>query len=179
MKWRNLSSALLALLGVSLLTQCNTMRSDCEAIALRNQEIAQEPAGDYYIGRRYYIPSTRFWGYIRRPGQSWSSAKLVIMDESTILTPDRGPEPPAPNATFGTDHNVEYYILGDFVRTPNHDIAYEPNSDQVLPVFRARSYTLRSSKPGFLFKPSERYNRTMVSLFPSMMPTAANCAAAQ
>lgn len=179
MKCRTISTALLSLLSIALLTQCNTMRSDCEAIALRNQEIAQESAGDYYIGRRYHVPSTRFWGYLRRPGQSWSSAKLVIMDESTTLTPDRGPEPPAPNATFGTDNNVEYYIQGDFVRTPNHNIAYEPNSDQILPVFRATSYSVRNAKPGFLFKPSEKYSTTMVTLFPKLMPTPANCAAAQ
>lgn len=174
---RNITTGLLALLGVSILTQCNSLKSDCEAVALRNQEIAHEPAGDYYIGRRYYVPSTRFWGYIRRPGQSWATAKLVVMNESVVRTPDRGPEPPAAKATYGRDNNVEYIIKGEFVSTANHDVVYEPNSNQILPVFRATSYAVRSAKPGFLFKPSEQYNTSMVTLFPSLMPTVQNCAA--
>src|SRR5947208_4967297 len=33
------------------------------------QQIAAEPTGDYYIGRRYYKPDYKFWGYVRKPGQ--------------------------------------------------------------------------------------------------------------
>ena len=33
------------------LVQCNTLKSDCEALAEREAQIAQEQAGDYYIGR--------------------------------------------------------------------------------------------------------------------------------
>ena len=43
-------------LGCLMLVQCNTLRTDCEALAAREAEIAQEEVGDYYIGRRYYIP---------------------------------------------------------------------------------------------------------------------------
>ncbi len=38
------------------------------------QRIAAEPAGDYYIGRRYFKPDFKFWGYVRRPNQPWSTA---------------------------------------------------------------------------------------------------------
>ncbi len=163
-----------SLAALTLLTQCNSFRSDCEAIALREQAIAQEPAGDYYIGRRYYVPTTRFWGYVRKPGQSWSTAKLVIVDESCAYAPDRGLEPPLKNAIFGTDNNVEYYLTGEFLA----DEAYEPNSNQVLPVFQARSYKVKDAKPGFLFRPSEEYNPSYVTLVPQLMPAPSACAAA-
>ncbi len=153
------------------LTQCNTLKSDCEALQEREQEIAAEPRGDYYIGRRYYIPLTRFWGYLREPGQSWRKARLVIMDESIVRTPDRGYEPPVEGATFGSDANVEYTLQGSYTG----EMAYDPSTDQILPVFKPSSYTLRNKKPGFLFKPSEEYSRDYVTLTPSIMPRPQDC----
>ncbi len=154
------------------LTQCNTLKTDCEAVNLREQEIAAEPRGDYYIGRRYYVPLTRFWGYLRQPGQSWRQARLVIMDESIVRTPDRGYEPPVAGATFGTDANMEYRLTGSYTG----ESAYDPSTDQILPIFKATSYTLTNKKPGFLFKPSEEYNTEYVTLTPSIMPRPQDCA---
>ncbi len=155
-----------------LLAQCNTLRSDCEAVNLREQEIAAEPRGDYYIGRRYYVPITRFWGYLRRPGQSWREAKLVIMDESAVRTPDRGYEPPVKGSTYGHDANMEYRICGSYTGAK----AYDPSINQILPVFKATSYTLTNEQPGFLFKPSEKYNKASVTLTPAIMPRPQDCA---
>ncbi len=163
---------LILVAGCVLLTQCNTLKSDCEAVNLREQEIAAEPKGDYYIGRRYYIPLTRFWGYLREPGQSWRESKLVIMDESVVRTPDRGYEPPVKGATFGRDANIEYTLRGSYTGQQ----AYDPSTNQVLPVFKATSYTIRNEKPGFLFKPSEKYSKTHVTLFPAIMPRPQDCA---
>ncbi len=154
------------------LTQCNTLKSDCEAVNLREREIAAEPKGDYYIGRRYYVPLTRFWGYLREPGQSWRHAKLVIMDESVVRTPDRGYEPPVENATFGKDANSEYRLTGSYTG----EKAYDPSTNQILPVFKATSYTLTNAKPGFLFKPSEEYSKEFVTLTPAIMPRPQDCA---
>lgn len=148
------------------------MRQDCEKLAQREAEIAKEAPGDYYIGRRYYIPSTRFWGYLRKPGQSWRTAQLVIMDESLVRTPDRGYEPPVKGATFGKDKNVEYVIHGKY----NGEKAYDPSTDQILPVFLPQRFVVRNSDPGFLFVPSERYSPLYVSLRPSDMPNSADCA---
>lgn len=160
--------------GCLLLCQCDSLQNDCKQIALREAAIAQETKGDYYIGRRYYIPVTRFWGYLRRPGQSWREAKLVMMDESIQRTPDRGWEPPAKGAVYGTDQNVEYAITGRYTG----EQAYDPSTDQVLPVFQATSYTVRDRNPGFLFKPSERYDEGYVTLTPSIMPKPEHCAQA-
>ncbi|MBQ3241269.1 MAG: hypothetical protein IJB00_08825 [Akkermansia sp.] len=160
---------------VLLLSQCQTisLEDDCRAIVAREAEIATEARGDYYIGRRYYIPNTRFWGYLRRPGESWRNTRLVMMDESIVRTPDRGMEPPAPNAVYGTDANVEYIIRGEFTGKK----AYDPSSNQVLPMFRAISYEVRNRKPGFLFKPSEQYSTDYVTLMPSIMPSPSMCEA--
>ncbi len=162
----------LIVVGCLTLTQCNTLKSDCIAVNAREQEIAAEPKGDYYIGRRYYVPLTRFWGYLREPRQSWREAQLVIMDESVTRTPDRGFEPPVEGAVYGTDANVEYTLKGTYTG----EKAYDPSTDQILPVFKATAYTVRNEKPGFLFKPSEKYNKEFVTLTPSIMPRPQDCA---
>ena len=163
---------LFALLACLTLTQCHSLKSDCEAVNAREQQIAAEPRGDYYVGRRYYVPLTRFWGYIREPQESWRTAKLVIMDESAVRTPDRGYEPPVKGATFGKDANVEYRLTGRYTG----ERAYDPSTDQILPVFRATSYTVLNNDPGFLFKPSEEYSTNFVTLTPNIMPHPQDCA---
>ncbi len=155
-----------------LLCQCSQLQSDCEALRLREAEISAEPRGDYYIGRRYEVPYTRFWGYLREPGKSWRTAKLVLMDERLCRTPDRGPEPPLPNAVYGTDNNVEYIVRGSYTGTK----AYDPSTDQVLPLFRPTGFEVRNREPGFLFVPSERYEKERVTLRPALMPTPQQCA---
>lgn len=156
-----------------MLCQCNTLQSDCRALAAREAEIAKEPSGDYYIGRRYYIPATRFWGYIRRPGASWRTAQLVIMDEAIVRNPDRGYEPPVKGATFGTDDNVEYVVRGKLTG----EKAYDPSTDLVLPVFKPTSFAVRNKRPGFLFVPSEEPSDDYVTLIPAIMPTVEQCSA--
>lgn len=170
-----MTARLLTIMGLCvLMCQCNSFRQDCQALAARETAIAGETKGDYYIGRRYYLPMTRFWGYLRRPGESWRTAKLVIMDESAVRTPDRGYEPPVKGAVYGRDNNVEYVVHGKYTG----EQAYDPNSNQVLPVFKAERYAVRNAKPGFLFIPSEEYIEDYVTLVPEIMPTEANCRAA-
>src|SRR5436190_2618259 len=84
------------------------------AVQARNAGILAEPRGDWFIGRRYYVKAVRFWGYVRRPGELWDSAKLVVMDENHgISQPDRLPEIPAGGGNaHGYDHNYEYRIWG-------------------------------------------------------------------
>lgn len=162
-----ISSALLC----GLLCQCSLTRQDCQALAKREADIAGEPTGDYFIGRRYYIPSTRFWGYLRRPGKSWRTAELVIMDESIVRNPDRGYEPPVKGAIFGTDDNVEYIVHGKMTA----EKAYDPSTDLILPVFKPTKFAVRNPKPGFLFVPSEEPSDDYVTLRPSIMPSPEQC----
>ena len=105
-----MNKLLLSLLGAALLpalTQCNTLEKDIAGINARNAEIAREPRGNYFVGRRYHVPATRFWGYLRQPGQTW--------------------------------------------RTTRFEVA--------------------NTTPGWLFKPSEKYDTGAVTLRPAIMPS--------
>src|SRR5205807_10275802 len=105
------------------------------------QHIAAEPAGDYFIGRRYYKPDYKFWGYIRRPGQPWSTAELVMLNEKEKLAPDRE------RLEFGSDNNYEYKLYGYF----SGDKVYEPASNSVYPEFVLKGYELISTNPPPIF----------------------------
>ena len=104
--------------------------------------IAAEPSGDYWIGRRYFKPVYKFWGYVRRPGQPWSTAKLVMLNEKQKLAPDRE------RLSFGNDNNYEYKLYGYF----SGDKVYEPASNGVYPEFVLKGYEEISMNPPPIFK---------------------------
>ena len=108
--------------------------------------IAAESPGDYFIGRRYYKPDFKFWGYIRRPGQPWSSAKLVMLNEKLKLAPDRE------KLSFGSDNNYEYKLWGRF----SGDKVYDAGSNGFYPEFVLKKYELISVSPPPIFK--SQYN---------------------
>jgi hypothetical protein len=128
----------------------------------RNAAIASEATGSFYYGRRYYVEKTRFWGYLREPRQPWSRAKLVIMREDRKTTPDRLSESGPPGARYGYDNNYDYRIRGHYTGSK----AYDPNSNQFLPVFMLTGYDLLDRKPGWLFSPSDRYDRYRITMMP-------------
>jgi len=119
----------------------------------RNARIAQEAPGNYFIGRRWWTDGTRFWGYLRKPGEPWSESRLVIMNESLQKQPDRVPEEGV-ERVHGYDHNYEYKVWGSFTG----NTVYDPNSNFRIPEFRLSRYELVSSNPGFLFWPGEKYS---------------------
>src|SRR5438477_9087955 len=106
------------------------------------QHIAAEPTGDYYIGRRYYKPDYKFWGYVRKPGQPWSSADMVMLNEKEKLAPDRE------RLEFGSDNNYEYKLYGYF----SGEKVYEPASNSVYPEFVLKGYELVSTNPPPIFR---------------------------
>ena len=163
-----MNKRLLPLLGAALLpalTQCNTLEKDIAGINARNAEIAREPRGNYFVGRRYHVPATRFWGYLRQPGQTWRTAQLVIMDESACRTPDRLPEYTG-NPRYAYDNNYEYRVYGKYTGK----YGYEPNSNLRLPIFKPTRFEVANTTPGWLFKPSEKYDTGAVTLRPAIMP---------
>ena len=147
---RLLSSFVLGLLA--LLTSCADPMV-AQRIEERRLAIQSEPRGDYYIGRRYYIDRTQFWGYLRRPGQPWEDSKLVIFNESQKRSPDRLPEMPVDNGpAHGSDHNREYKITGRFTGRK----IYDPNSNLFLPEFMLGGWEVHNESPGWLFHPKEK-----------------------
>ncbi|PZR72957.1 MAG: hypothetical protein DLM73_11660, partial [Chthoniobacterales bacterium] len=97
-------------LAVFLLAGCESMPKGIqEAKIAAAQRIQAEPPGDYFIGRRYFKATVfKFWGYLRKPGQPWSTAQLVVFNEKQKLAPDRE------QLNFGFDNNYEYRIYGNF-----------------------------------------------------------------
>jgi len=124
-------------------------------VEARRRQIAMEPRGDYYIGRRFFIDHTHFWGYLRSPGQGWETSKLVIMNERYQKIPNRLPEQPTDGGyAYGDDHNTEYRIWGRYTGRR----VFDPNSDMVLPEFELHRWEVSNSSPGWLFKPNEHFN---------------------
>jgi hypothetical protein len=128
---------------VVFLAGCQTEPTVSEtAKAQMAARIAAEPPGDYYIGRRYFKPDFKFWGYIRKPNQPWNAAQLVMLNEKQKLAPDRAA------LKFGSDNNYEYKLTGYF----SGDKVYEPASNRLYPEFVVKSFDLISTNPPPIFK---------------------------
>ena len=139
------------LLGVLFFGGCETLPQGIQQAKIEMaQRIASEPVGDYFIGRRYYKPDFKFWGYVRRPGEPWSSAQLVMLNEKQKLAPDREP------LNFGSDNNYEYKLYGNF----SGDKVYEPASNSIYPEFVLKGYELISTNPAPIFKSQLRGKST-------------------
>jgi hypothetical protein len=131
------------LVGTIFLAGCETMPQGIHQARIEMaQHIAAEPTGDYFIGRRYYKADFKFWGYIRRPGQPWSTGQLVMLNEKDKLAPDRE------RLEFGSDNNYEYKLYGSF----SGQTVYEPASNGFYPEFILKSYELISTNPGPIFR---------------------------
>lgn len=138
-----LTIGLLLPLAVIFVTGCETESTVSQsAKAQMAQRIAAEPPGDYYIGRRYFKPDFKFWGYIRKPGQPWSTSQLVMLNEKEKLAPDRAA------LKFGSDNNYEYKLTGSF----SGDKVYEPASNRMYPEFVVKSFEVISTNPPPIFR---------------------------
>ena len=128
---------------ILFLAACDTIPQGIQQarVNMANQ-IAAEPAGDYFIGRRYFKPDFKFWGYVRRPGQPWSTSVLVMLNEKQKLAPDRE------QLHFGIDNNYEYKLYGYF----SGDRVYEPASNTIYPEFVLKNYELISTNPPPIFR---------------------------
>ena len=142
---------LLALCSLALLLSLAACESPGESgrkafLLTQRQAILSEPKGDYFIGRRYYNSNYKFWGYVRRPGEPWHDAKLVMFDENEKLAPDREIN------QFGVDNNVEYKLYGYFTGKT----VYEPASNGFYPEFHLKGYEIRDRNPPSIFPPGTR-----------------------
>ena len=131
-----------AFLPLLFLAGCETAPPGIQAAKVAMaQKYATEAPGDYFIGRRYYKPDFKFWGYVRRPGQPWSESQLVMLNEKQKLAPDRE------KLDFGSDNNYEYKLYGYF----SGDKVYEPASNTIYPEFVLKNYELISTNPAPIF----------------------------
>jgi hypothetical protein len=101
------------------------------------QQIAAEPVGDFYIGRRIYSPPFAIWGYVRPPRQSWKKAKLVVLNEKFQFAPDRV------RNQLGSDNGSEYRLYGYF----SGDQIYDASSGRFCAEFVLKRAELVSANP--------------------------------
>ena len=115
--------------------------------------IPNEAKGNYFIGRRYFKVDYKMWGYLRRPREPWSDARLVMLNEDKTLAPDRAQN------QIGSDNGFEYKIFGRF---SGQDV-YDPAANGIYPEFILEKANLLTDKPGPIFRerraldPTERY----------------------
>jgi hypothetical protein len=133
----------LPLLAISgFFAGCATADPNTASRATMLAEIAAEPPGDYFIARRYHKVDYKFWGYVRKPGQAWATAKMVMLNEHQKLAPDRE------LGKIGSDNGYEYKFFGTF----SGDTVYEPASNGFYPEFVLKGYELKSVTPAPIFK---------------------------
>ena len=143
MKKNSLYSLCLAF-SLLFLTGCETTsgrKANVIDRAALYASIQQEEPGDYWIARRYFKRDYHFWGYVRRPQQPWSTAKMVMLNEQRKLAPDRALD------LIGGDSNYEYKFNGYF----SGDTVYEPASNGFYPEFVLTDYTVKSINPLQIF----------------------------
>jgi hypothetical protein len=136
------SLALAPLFTTLLFSGCATADPNTQGRSAMLAEIQQEQPGNYYIGRRYYKVDYKFWGYVRKPGESWANAKMVMLNEQTKLAPDRE------LGKLGSDNGYEYKLYGDFTG----ETVYEPASNGFYPEFKLKGYELKNVSPAPIFK---------------------------
>ncbi len=139
---RRFAAFLVPVIALTSLSGCATADPNEPSRQAMLAEIAAEPPGDYYIGRRYYKVDYKFWGYIRKAGQPWTAAKMVMLNENQKLAPDRE------LGKIGSDNNYEYKLYGSF----SGDTVYEPASNGFYPEFVLKGYELKTVTPGKIFK---------------------------
>lgn len=138
---KTIANFLCGFLGLLALAGCQTTEQfqgiQSTRLAEMKAAIRNEPPGDYFIGRRYYKVDYKFWGFVRQPGQPWSTSKLVMMNEQHKLAPDRE------KGTLGSDNGYEYKLFGRF----SGETVYEPASNGFYPEFVLTGYELISTNP--------------------------------
>jgi len=122
------------------------------------ESIRQEAPGDYFVGRRLYKREYKMWGWVRRPGQPWNQAQLVMLNEQRTLAPDRAA------GTLGSDNNYEYHLRGYF----SGDKVYEPASNRFYPEFVLTGYDLKSTAPPLIFEDRRAIDPTVRVLNPPL-----------
>ena len=150
-----ISLGILPLLVSLLLAGCETPGTNAERAAhiAQQQAVMQEPQGNYFVGRRYYNANYKFWGYIRKPGQPWHTAQLVMLNENQKLAPDREIN------QIGVDDNCEYRITGHFTG----EKVYEPASNRFYPEFLLTGAELVNRNPPSIFPPGGRLPSTVIN----------------
>lgn len=88
--------------------------------------------GESWIGQRVVADRYAGWGWLKREGESWRSAKWIMVEEKpgVILAPQRFYLRPE------DDNNMQYRLYGSFASYKG----YEPNVDTLTDVFVLKGF---------------------------------------
>ena len=138
------SSFTLLVLAAATLTLSGCTTTDPLAVSRQAMvaSIKAETPGNYFIGRRFYKVDYKFWGWVRKPGEPWSTAKMVMLNENQKFAPDRE------LGKMGSDNNYEYKLFGTF----SGQTVYEPASNGFYPEFVLKGTELISVSPGNIYR---------------------------
>ncbi|QQY08572.1 MAG: hypothetical protein JMM79_01195 [Candidatus Xiphinematobacter sp.] len=128
----------------------------CDPISIQRRSALGGGSKGHFIGRRMYKVDYKTWGWIRKPKERWSNAKLSILNEQTCLTPDRKLN------RIGFDNNYEYSLEGYF----SGQTVYEPASNQFYPEFVLLQAVLLSVAPVNIYRYKEQLNPNCRLLVP-------------
>jgi hypothetical protein len=115
--------------------------------------VTSEKPGDYYVGYRFYKVDYKMWGWVKKPGQPWKDAQLVMFNEQRKLAPDRE------RHAIGSDNNTVYRLTGSF----SGQKVYEPASDSFYPEFVLAGATVMTTNPPLIF-PDKRWTDPAIRL---------------
>lgn len=118
-----------------------------------DRAITGETPGSYFVGYRFYKIDYHMWGWVKKPGQAWKAAKLVMINEQKTLAPDRACN------SIGSDNNTIYRLDGSF----SGQTVYEPASDSFYPEFVLTKATVMSTNSPLIF-PDNRWTNSAVRL---------------
>ena len=145
MRTHLLPARLLLLAVITIVAACQTVDTNAPTRAAMQQAITQERPGNYFIGRRMYKVDYKMWGWIRKPGEQWTTAQLVMLNEHKCLAPDRQQN------KIGSDNNYEYRLEGYF----SGQTVYEPASDNFYPEFVLLKASVLSTSPVNIYRYKE------------------------
>jgi len=124
------------------LTGCETTQFQNAAERRKvDAAIACEKPGNYYVGRRFYKIDYHMWGWVKKPGEPWKQAQLVMMNEQKTLVPGRTQK------QMGCDNDYEYFLYGFY----SGDKVYEPASDRFYPEFVLTKAVLVDKAPPLIY----------------------------
>ena len=106
---------------------------------------------DYWIAhRRVDDGGGQGWGWVKKDGESWSSALWIALQE----TPGVAVAPFRKLVTHEADDNWEYKFWGRFASYK----AYDPHLDEILPVFVLEGYEVigPENEPNIKIGPPDR-----------------------
>ena len=149
---RFLSLCVMAAVALAL-AGCETTGTADSGSASMNAAIRAEQPGNYYVARRMYKKDYKVWGWVREPGKSWKTARLVMLNEQRTLAPDRAAN------KIGMDNDYEYTLTGSF----SGQTVYEPASDGFYPEFILVGAEVRSISPPNIYK-QKRQNKPEVRI---------------